>query len=66
MRDTTGVQYVSQFNLYRSIGINVTPDEGASTGDVMDDIERVADDILPDDTTIAWSGVSFQERTESG
>jgi HAE1 family hydrophobic/amphiphilic exporter-1 len=66
VRDTTGVQYVSQFNLYRSIGINVTPDEGASTGDVMDDIERVADDILPDDTTIAWSGVSFQERTESG
>ncbi len=66
VRDTTGVQYVSQFNLYRSIGINVTPDEGASTGDIMDDIERVADNILPDDTAIAWSGVSFQERTESG
>ena len=66
VRDTTGVQYVSQFNLYRSIGINVTPDEGASTGDIMDDIERVANNILPDDTAIAWSGVSFQERTESG
>ena len=66
VRDTTGVQYVSQFNLYRSIGINVTPDEGASTGDVMDDIERVAAEILPDDTAIAWSGVSFQERSESG
>ena len=66
VRDTTGVQYVSQFNLYRSIGINVTPDEGASTGDIMNDIERVAQEILPDDTAIAWSGVSFQERTESG
>lgn len=66
VRDTTGVQYVSQFNLYRSIGINITPDEGVSTGDVMNDIERVAEAILPDDTAIAWSGVSFQERSESG
>ena len=66
VRDTTGVQYISQFNLYRSIGINVTPDEGASTGDVMADIERVANDILPEDTSIAWSGVSFQEQSESG
>ena len=66
VRDTTGVQYISQFNLYRSIGINVTPEEGASTGDIMSDIERIAEDILPDDTTIAWSGVSFQEQSESG
>ena len=66
VRDTTGVQYVSQFNLYRSIGINVTPDEGVSTGDIMDDIERIAEDSLPDDVAIAWSGVSFQEREESG
>lgn len=66
VRDTTGVQYVSQFNLYRSIGINVSPEEGASTGDIIADIERVAERVLPDDTAIAWSGVSFQEREESG
>ena len=66
VRDTTGVQYISQFNLYRSIGINVTPDEGVSTGDVMDNIERIAEDNLPDDVAIAWSGVSFQEREDSG
>ena len=66
VRDTTGVEYVSQFNLYRSIGINVTPTEGASTGDIMDKIEEVSANILPDDTAIAWSGVSFQEREEGG
>ena len=64
VRDTTGVQYISQFNLYRSIGINVTPEEGSSTGQIMDKIEQIANDILPNDTTIAWSGVSFQEREE--
>ena len=66
VRDTTGVEYVSQFNLYRSIGINVSPTEGTSTGDVMDKIEEVAGNTLPDDTAIAWSGVSFQEREEGG
>ena len=66
VRDTTGVEYVSQFNLYRSIGINVSPTEGSSTGDVMDKIEEIAGNTLPDDTAIAWSGVSFQEREEGG
>ena len=66
VRDTTGVEYVSQFNLYRSIGINVSPTEGTSTGDVMDKIEEIAGNTLPDDTAIAWSGVSFQEREEGG
>jgi HAE1 family hydrophobic/amphiphilic exporter-1 len=66
VRDTTGVQYVSQFNLYRSIGINVTPTEGTSTGQIMESIERVATSALTDYTAIAWSGVSFQEREESG
>ena len=66
VRDTTGVQYVSQFNLYRSIGITITPKEGTSTGQTMDRIETIADEILPDDTSIAWSGVSFQEREEGG
>lgn len=66
VRDTTGVQYISQFNLYRSIGINVTPVEGASTGQIMNEIESIAENTLPDDVAIAWSGVSFQEREESG
>lgn len=64
--DTTGVEYISQFNLYRSIDINVIPKAGASTGDIMADIERVAEQTLPDDTAIAWSGVSFQEHEEGG
>lgn len=66
VRDTTGVEYISQFNLYRSIDINVAPVSGASTGEIISDIERVADDVLPDDTSIAWSGVSFQEQKEGG
>ena len=64
VRDTTGVQYLSQFNLYGSIGINVISNKGASTGDVIADIERIAEATLPDDCSIAWSGVAFQEQSE--
>ena len=32
----------------------------------MTTIERIANNTLPDDTAIAWSGVSFQEREEGG
>lgn len=64
--DTVGVSYVSQFNLYRSISLNITPAKGASTATVMERIEAVSQEILPDDVGTSWSGVSFQEAAEEG
>ncbi len=60
--DTTGVNYVSQFNLYRSIGVTVTPSPKATTSEVMALIDGYTQDSLPNDIGIAWSGVSYQER----
>lgn len=65
VRDTVGVQYISQFNLRNAVAINVTPSRGISSGDAMADIESIADKVLGDNYSIAWSGVSFQEQTES-
>ena len=64
--DTVGVAYVSQFNLYRSISLNITPERGASTGAVMAAIEQIGAEVLPDDIGMTWSGVSFQEAAEQG
>ena len=64
--DTVGVAYVSQFNLYRSISLNITPERGASTGAVMAAIEQIGGEVLPDDIGMTWSGVSFQEAAEQG
>ncbi|MBR5820319.1 MAG: efflux RND transporter permease subunit [Alistipes sp.] len=64
--DTVGVAYVSQFNLYRSISLNITPERGASTGAVMAAIEQIGSEVLPDDIGMTWSGVSFQEAAEQG
>ncbi len=60
--DTVGVEYVSQFNLYRSIALSIDPRSGYSTSQVMDAVEEQAGKILPDDIGIAWSGLSYQER----
>ncbi len=65
VKDTVGAEYISQFNLYRSISLNITPAAGASTATVMGDIERTAASILPDDVGTAWSGTSYQESQAS-
>lgn len=65
VRDTVGTEYVSQFNLYRSMGVTVTPAEGVSSGRLMSEIEELAKRILPEDVDYAWSGVSSQEAAET-
>ena len=63
--DTLGVSYVSQFDLDESISLSVTPARHASTGDVMQRIERTAAAVLPDDVGTAWSGTAYQEANAS-
>lgn len=63
--DTVGSAYVSQFNLYRSITLNIAPAASASTAMVMQRIETLVNEQLPADIGMAWSGVSYQEANES-
>ena len=63
--DTVGVEYVSQFNLYRSVSLTVTPAARASTTTVIQEITATAAAVLPDDIGTAWSGTSYQEANAS-
>ena len=63
--DTVGVEYFSQFNLYRSVSLTVTPAARASTTTVMQEITATAAAVLPDDIGTAWSGTSYQEANAS-
>lgn len=65
VRDTVGVEYITQFNQYESIEVTVSPSKGASTGDVMQLIDDVAGGVFPDDVGYAWSGISYQEAKAS-
>ncbi len=65
IEQSTGVEYVAQFNLYRSIGLTVIPSEKASSAEVMTLIDNLLSDSMPSDIAIAWSGVSYQQAQSS-
>lgn len=52
--------------MYPAITINGTPRPGVSSGDAMNLMEKISDEILPEDMGYAWSGTSLQEKESSG
>ncbi|MFI3248590.1 MAG: efflux RND transporter permease subunit [Rikenellaceae bacterium] len=66
--ETYGVEFVTQFNLYRSIGITLNPADKVSSAQGMDVVKSVSDATMPPDIGIAWSGVSYvqNEASKSG
>ncbi|MFR9587848.1 MAG: efflux RND transporter permease subunit [Rikenellaceae bacterium] len=65
---TTGVEYVTQFNLYRSIQLTLTPSSKTSSAQAMALVEATAADAMPPDIGIAWNGMSYaqNEATKGG
>lgn len=63
--DTTGVEYISGFNLYNSAMVMGSAAKKYSADDAMNALEQVAEQTLPPDMGYAWSGMSFQERKAS-
>ncbi len=66
IRDTLGVEFVEQFNLFPAVSINASASDGYSTSEAMAAVDDLASRVLPDDMSVAWSGVSFIEREASG
>ncbi len=66
--ETTGVEYVTQFNLYRSIGVTLTPNAKVSSAQAMALVEATMSNSVPPDIGLAWSGVSYEqaEASQSG
>jgi HAE1 family hydrophobic/amphiphilic exporter-1 len=65
VRDTVGATYLSRFNLYRAIPLNLSVKEGFSSRQAMQAAEQVAREVLPTDIDIAWSGSSLLEQQDS-
>jgi multidrug efflux pump len=62
---TYGAETLSRYNGFASYDIQGMGAPGVSSGEAMDEIEKVADN-LPRGTTHAWSGISYQERLAAG
>jgi HAE1 family hydrophobic/amphiphilic exporter-1 len=66
VKDTVGVSFVEQFNLYNAAQVTATPAKGVSTAQAMEQIEAISNGVLPDDMTTTWSGMSLLESKEGG
>jgi multidrug efflux pump len=62
---TAGTPQVDRYNGYPSMTISGTAAPGYSTGEAMDEMERLAME-LPDGFDYEWSGVSYEERQAGG
>lgn len=62
----TGPGNITRFNMYTSAPMQITPEHGYSSGQVMDEISNIVRKQLPENIGLAWSGLSFQEQKASG
>lgn len=65
-KNIVGPYIRTRFNMYPAITINGSPRPGVSSGDAMNLMEKISDEILPEDMGYAWSGTSLQEKESSG
>jgi len=66
MQSVFGPEYTTRFNEYRAIEIFATPGIGYSTGQTMQAVREVANQVLPRDMGFAWNGISYQQSVAGG
>ncbi|MDE6322379.1 MAG: efflux RND transporter permease subunit [Muribaculaceae bacterium] len=63
---TTGPGTMSRFNMFNAVTISGEASSGHSTGQAMATLERIVKEHLPENIEVEWSGLSYQEKHESG
>ncbi|MCC5635778.1 efflux RND transporter permease subunit [Nostoc sp. CHAB 5844] len=63
---TTGAQTINHYNLFRSIEINGAAAPGFSSGDAIQKMEQVAQQVLPAGYGYEWSGTALEELASGG
>jgi HAE1 family hydrophobic/amphiphilic exporter-1 len=66
VRETTAPQVISHFNMFRSAQITGAAAPGVSSGQALAEMERLADQALPQGFGYGWSGISFEEVKAGG
>lgn len=63
---TTGPGTIGRFNMFNAATISGEAAHGYSTGDAMIALQQIADEHLPDNIGIEWSGLSYQQKHQDG
>jgi len=62
VHETVGPSVVNRFNMFPSATITGAPAPGFSEGQAVDEIESIANQILPSSMGFSWSGVTQQQK----
>ena len=62
VEEIVGPSVVNRFNMFPSATITGAPAPGFSEGEAVNEIERLAQQILPPQMNYAWSGVTQQQK----
>ena len=63
---TTGPGTIGRFNMFNAATVSGDAAHGYSSGEAMDALEKIVREKLPENIGVEWSGLSYQERHESG
>ena len=63
---TTGPGAIKRFNMYNSATIRGEAANGVSSGEALEILQQIAREHLPSNIGVEWSGMSYQEKKESG
>lgn len=66
MRETTAPQVITHFNVFRSAQVTGTAAPGVSSGQALQEMERLAATALPPGFGFDWSGISLEEVKAGG
>jgi len=61
MKKTQGPNEITRFNLYTSSSIRGVPAQGYTSGNAIEAVREVAEEMLPHGYDIAWEGLSYDE-----
>jgi len=63
---TTSAQVIRHYNLFRSAEVNGQGAPGISSGQAMEEMERISREVLPDGMSAEWSGISLEQKESGG
>ena len=66
LKEFTGPQTITHYNLFRAIKIQGSPAPGYSTGQAIAAMERLAAEILPPSLGYEWTGTALEEKSAGG
>lgn len=66
LENTAGPYTITRYNLYPAVTINGTPAANVSSGQAMNEMEKLSAQYLDRDMGYDWSGTSLQEKQSSG